>query len=258
MSIDYIISRFSSDSLSKNGLTPENLSQRIKKDFLHIQGSDTLYVMLPSWSGTLELLAPTKKFVTESRKSYLAYQFPVEILSDDYQLTKDCFDLINQLVRTEIADLKNKYSFSRCIINGKSLGSVNATMIANNNKDIDEVVLLTAANCLAESVWTGCRTIHLRKSYQQQGIDLEKLKELWFTLAPENNLNFINKKVSLYLSEADDVIPYNLGQILVQKMKAVGLKLDLRTNKYLGHYLTLIYSYLFPKRFIKLSNKKIA
>ena len=41
---------------------------------------------------------------------------------------------------------------------------------------------------------------------------LEKLKEYWKDLAPENNIDKLSgKKISIFLSESHTVIPYKLG-----------------------------------------------
>ncbi len=250
MSLDYLISRFNSFSLEKKGLTPENVNSRITKELTYLPQSQTLYVVLPTWANTIQYLGKLKKEVRASNGSLLAYDFPREILSDDAELTRNCFVNVTERVRKDIAGLKQKHHFTKCVIIGKSLGTVYATMIADNNPDIDEILLITTANCLAEAMWTGCRTQHLRKSYEQQGIDLKTLKRLWEELAPENHIGFKDKKVSVYLSETDKVILPELGVLLVEKMRKSGLNPTMKENRYLGHYLTLMTFYRQPRKFL--------
>ena len=248
MNLDYILSRFNSFSLNTEGLTSENLPDKIKKDFVHTNGAETLFLVMPTWADTIKYLGRAKNQVVVSGASFLAYDFPRAILSNNYNLTKNCFDKVNELVRNEISNLKKQYGYTSCVIIGGSLGAVYALMVANGNEDINRTVLIVPSNCLAEAMWKGCRTQHLRKAYEKQGISLKQLKEFWYALAPENNLNLEDKSISVYLSKTDSVIPYKLGKALVKKMKGAGLNL----NKYLGHYLTLIYFYLFPERFLDL------
>jgi hypothetical protein len=64
-------------------------------------------------------------------------------------------------------------------------------------------------SCLASSLWDGVRTKKFKKEYEFQGIDKEKLKEIWKSLAPKNNIDKLNnKKIFVYISKSDKVIPY--------------------------------------------------
>src|SRR3989344_8486702 len=200
MSIDYILSRFNSFSLGTKGLTPQNLPERIQKEFTYIPRSKTLVVSLPAWTHSIDRQKSVKRYVTSLDESFLAYDFPHAILSSDYQLTKECLEVVCEIVKKEITDLNKKYNFTRCILIGSSLGVVSASMIASGNPEVDEIVLITAANCLAEAMWTGCRTQHLRKAYEGQGISLSQLKNYWYNLAPEHNLDLTNKKISVFIS----------------------------------------------------------
>ncbi len=252
MSTDFLLSRFNSFSLVKKGLTPLNLSDRIKKKFIYTPNSKTLYIITPAWGAEIYETVKIQGYVLRRNSSFLAYSFPREIFSDNHELTKECFKRLRDTVKDEIEKLKERYNFTKCILIGSSLGAVHACMIASDNPDIDELVLITPANSLAEAMWTGCRTQHLRHSYEKQNINLEQLKNYWYDLAPENNINLGNKKISVYLSKADRVIPCDLGEKLVKEMEVKNLKPKLIENKHLGHYLTLLCFYLSPEKFLDL------
>ena len=124
-------------------------------------------------------------------------------------------------------------------------------MCANNNQNIDEIFLIIPGHCLAESIWQGISTQKIRQEYENQKISLKKLKNYWYTLAPENNINNLkSKKVSIFLSKADKVIPYYCGKKLLEKAKSLKYNLFYNINDNPGHYLTALKFYLSPKRFL--------
>src|SRR3989338_5385428 len=158
--LDYFLSRFNSFSLETNGLTPENLSARSKREFSYSPNSDILIIGMPAWGQSITKWKQVKKFAEKSGLSFLVYEFPCEILSNDYALTEKIFSKIDEIVRKDIKELKNKYKFKRCVIIGISLSSSYGSMIYKENFNITDIVLVCPGNNLALNVWEGCRTQH--------------------------------------------------------------------------------------------------
>src|ERR1035437_10782864 len=131
--IDYLFSRFNSFSLETNGLTPENLSSRSKRNFSYFPNSETLIIGIPAWGENLSKWKYIKKWVEKSGSSFLYYEFPREILSDNHILTEKIFHLINTTIREDIKELKKKHNFKRCVMVGISLGSSYGSMIYKGN-----------------------------------------------------------------------------------------------------------------------------
>ena len=86
--MDYLISRFNSFLLGTQGITKDNLLTCIKRDFKFIPGSDVLVICLPGWGGELNKWKIVKGSVAASRRSFLAYEFPRGIFSDQINPTK--------------------------------------------------------------------------------------------------------------------------------------------------------------------------
>lgn len=202
---------------------------------------------MPPWHcGLLEYFFIKRRLKRYS--SYLIYIFNPKILSDDAGQTKKYFQEIKNKVVKDINSLDKKYKFKKIVITGISLGCVNASMVANSCKKINEIYLFDPGNCLAESMWKGKNTQNLRKSYEKQGIDLKKLKKLWEDLAPENNLdNFKGKKVHVFLAKKDEIIPYSTGKKLVEEMKKLKEKFTLKVDIHHGHYYTIMKEMIFPE-----------
>lgn len=222
----------------------------IKKKFSYKKDSIKLFILLPLWGGHLYYNFFVRHLLLNKGCSVLEYEFPKAILSTNWKFTLGHFNFIQKSVVEEIGKLQKEYGFQKVNVVGISLGCVHACMCANNNSLIDEIYLIIPGHCLAESMWQGVSTQKIRREYENQNISLEELKSYWRTLAPENNINNLkSKKVSIFLSKADKVIPYYCGGKLLEKAKLMKYDLMYTTNG-LGHYLTAWKFYLSPKRFL--------
>lgn len=224
----------------------------VKKSLVYFENSEKLFILLAPYRSDLKLFARMEKVILARRQSFIAYRFPSDILSSDYKLTHETFRKIKADVLLDLENLKKEYAFKESEIMGFSLGCVPALMIANGNSFINKIRLVVPGHCLAESLWQGCRTRNLRRGFERKGLTLEELKRHWKDLAPENNLDRLEgKRISIFLSEADNVIPYNFGVQLARALERQGLAFKLRVNKHLGHYLTVASLLFSPARFLK-------
>lgn len=221
-------------------MTPDD----IQRDF--VPGSGRLYAMFPHWRGRFDHFEKLKNRISDAGAGYLCHQFPVGMLSPDHEQTTRNFKLVQDDVSADLAFKANDYIGITAI--GVSLGCVNAMMVANNVPQIDRLVLVVPGHCLAESMWNGVRTQNLRKEIEAQGVSLDQLKEYWHDLAPENNIDNLNgRNIKVYLSRADEIIPYGCGRRLAEKLEEQGLNPDVNVNLFLGHYFTI-------KRFLRRFN----
>lgn len=248
MSIDDFIHRILPLSTDSFVLTEQNFQGHVKKHFTESLHSRVLYVALPWW-GFRRVESLSAKIVKRGY-SFLGYEFPVGILSADYQATRRYFEMIRDMVVEDIRRLQAIHRFSEVNILGMSLGCVHAAMVSEVFP-FDAVTLVVPGHCLAESMWVGIRTQHLKKLFEKQGVTLERLKKEWSALAPEHNIhNLSQASVTVYLSRSDKVIPYCFGKKLVEVMRDQGLYPGVRENKYWGHYGTV-------KRFMRRPVKKV-
>ena len=250
MSIDKIVSKIRELDYSGIDLTKENLIGNIQKKLTYTPNSSKLYVLMPSWGGKIKYTEKLSKKIKEEGNSSLAYQFPRKILTSDYKLTRDYFKIIRNHVLEDIENFQTECGFSDFHMIGVSIGCVNATMVTNSDSRFNKATFVVPGNCLADSLWKGYRTQFLRKEFESKGIDLERLKEEWRELAPENNLrNLKNAKVKVYFSSADLIIPSRNGKKLVNKMEEVGINPKVRKIPIAGHYGTIFAFYKFPRMF---------
>ena len=74
--------------------------------------------------------------------SCLIYQFPVKILSNNIPLTEKYFKEIQEDIRRDIKNIKDRHDFEEIIVLGISLGCVNALMFANANPNVNKIILV--------------------------------------------------------------------------------------------------------------------
>lgn len=230
-------------------IPPERI---IKSRFTHKEESSELYVIFPSWGGNFYLNHFLRRRFMLDGYSFLEYQFSKGILSTDKEMTLKYFKAICEKAKGDIEKLKKEHNFQKIKVIGISIGCVNACMMAENNPNINELILVVPGHCLAESMWQGFDTQELRKTYEKEGATLPELKKYWHDLAPENNINNLKcEKVSIFLSRADIVIPFCCGEKLAEKLKFMKYNLSCHINKHLGHNLTAISFLLNPKKYLK-------
>ncbi|MEK9194669.1 MAG: hypothetical protein AAB884_02555 [Patescibacteria group bacterium] len=237
---DWILSSL----LPRKNLKTEPL---VETETHYTTGSHTLYIIIPPWRGKLDYFQRLRNKIRKEGNSFIEYQFASGILSPDIENTRDLFIKIRNKIVNEIKSLNSQYKFSEIEVIGVSLGCVEALMIANANPYVNKITLVVPGNSLASSVWYGLRTRYIKGIIEAKGTTLDVLEKEWSILAPENNIDSLRgKKINVWLSKNDKVIPYYLGARLVDRMKSMGLNPTVKINERLGHYGTVLKFYLFP------------
>src|SRR3989338_5252946 len=140
--LDTIFCKLQSQPSLNPSYNIRTLETQAKKEFVHFDKSKRLYVYLPHWGDRLEYLKNLRRLIFQRRAAFLAYSFPREILSSNWRLTLESFQLIQDLVRQDIIDLQLQYGFEEVIILANSLGCVHACMIASRDPLINKIYLL--------------------------------------------------------------------------------------------------------------------
>ncbi len=230
----------------------EDSFDKIQRSFTYKPGSKILKVIIPPWEDGTNIL--TKGLIRRLNKkdfSYISYEFGIDLLSPDTELTLKKFNYINYQVRFDISELKKKYGFERVDVIGTSLGVVSACLISNGNDDINSLSCIVPGSNLARSLWYGIRTWKLRNIYKSQKITEEKLIETWNSVAPKNNIDKMKgKEIFVAISKSDRVIPYFYGKEFADLLKSKYSNIIVEENKTLGHYVTIAKYCLFSKKLL--------
>jgi len=223
----------------------------IKRNFKYKNPSKQLYVILLPWHSNGKIFNILQKKIYKMGHSTLAYQFSSEILTPNYKHTKQYYLAVKKHVKKDIHEMKKKHKYKKITIIGISLSGTNAMMVADSNKDIDEIYLVTIGHSVAESLWESTRTTHMKKVMESLGMTLNKLKKEWKSMSPRllvENLN--HTQITMLLSKKDIIIPYNHGKKLVSIIKEKNIKHKVFENKYRGHYGTILGFCLNPKKYL--------
>jgi len=227
------------------------LKKYIKEDFTYYPNSQVLCVLCPPWHLSGFATTIVRHTLKRYKYSYLTYDINPDILSPDLVSTKKYFKGIIKKILSDIDKLDKKHKFIDIHIIGFSLGSLYANNVANKNRKISKVILVTMGNSLAECLYDGVSTVDLRDKLLENGITQKKFNNYMKEFNPEENISGLkNKEVRILLSRSDLVIKYKYGLKQIQKMRQAGINPQVLVNQNQGHYGTNIKFLLHPKNYL--------
>lgn len=168
-------------------------------------------------------------------------------VNDLLRVRDDVLDRIKQLKEQECKDFN---------IFGASLGTIIALLVANKSSDISRIILNTTGSDIAEVVWSWDNVKkYFKNALISQGYSLVQLKKDWSVITPINNINNLkNKKILLFLSQKDELIPYKLGEALGDVLSKYKYDVQIRTNIHSAHLLSGILNLFNTKVYLKFLN----
>jgi len=238
------------DAYHKDNLNKKKESKKIisKKTFYHAKNSKTTYLLLSPWHSVSFLFYPIKRKLQKMGFSYVQYDFSPDILTPSINSTEKYFEDIRKDIGADITMLSEKHDAKSFVVIGLSLSCVIASMISGISPKIQALILVVPGSSLAESLWSGIRTLKIKNEIEKRGVSLAELEKDWKDLAPENYIrNFKNKRVRIYISESDRIIPYNFGKKFEEEIREIIPDVQVRENKNLGHYGTILHFCLVSK-----------
>ncbi len=167
-------------------------------------------VFYPCWGCSAKLLRKlySKMF---KKQTCIFYDYPYSILNSNPAETKQN---ILDVVRDSIEILGEYKSVN---LFGASLGSFIALKVASLEPKTKKIMLITAGENLAETVWLGYATKKLRKAMEEDGMSLSKLKEEWQELEPDFS-QIKRKMIFLLQSKKDHTILQDNRMRLLEKL----------------------------------------
>lgn len=127
--------------------------------------------------------------------------------------------------------------YRRVSVLGMSLGSWVAGLVAAHDPAVSKASLLLNGGDLAEMVWTGSATRHIRESLDGQ-ITSDDLKRAWAPLNLENHLDKLARPdldLQIVLATRDKVVPPAVSERFVNHLKNAGASLTVKRLN-CGHY----------------------
>lgn len=127
--------------------------------------------------------------------------------------------------------------YGRISVLGFSLGSWVAGLVAANDPAVSKAALFLTGGSLADMVWEGRATRHIRASLEGH-IDPTELNRAWSLLNLENYARHLSRpelQLQIVLAERDTVVPSQVSRSLVSRLNQAGAKHGLLTLN-CGHY----------------------
>lgn len=205
--------------------------------------TDNAVFYFHGWGSSPNVFFAMKKKLID-KNTIVLFHYPVEIISADPQKLIKYFKDIRKLTDEAILQLESEDINTFTII-GSSLGSFISIYLANNLKKFEKLVLGVPGDSLSEIMFSSIAMENIRKKLEKKGINKTKLNLLWHDFNPKNNLdNLKGKKIFLYLSKNDLLVPYENQKNLLEEMDKRKYIYKLKTDKTYGHYITLFKSLL--------------
>ena len=105
---------------------------------------------------------------------------------------------------------------------------------------------------ISEAIWTWDNVnTHFKKSLLAQNYTLEKLQHAWNSITPINNIEHLeNKKILVFLSKNDELMPYHLGERLLQEFEKRKYNYKVIVNYHFKHFFTGVFNLLNSKKYL--------
>ncbi|MFD1797913.1 abhydrolase domain-containing 18 [Paracoccus aurantiacus] len=168
----------------------------------------------------------------------------------DYMLSPDLGRTL-QSVRQAVVDgrhlfaILRRHGYTKLSVLGISLGSWVAGIVAAHEPKVNKAALYLTAGSLADMVWTGSATRHIRATLEKE-ITLGQLRQAW---APLNLENYVDKlarpglEIQMMLAKRDKVVLPALSEKLASELERTAARSRvIRMN--CGHYSVTLPPYI--------------
>lgn len=201
-------------------------------------------LILAGWKTRLWMYWPVARILALRGYYPIVYAYDDEVFSPNPARTLKSITAIADVILLRISELKNQGHKDFSIFSF-SLGTLIGLMVANNSPDVSKVILNLVGTGPAETVWSWDKLYpDFEQKLHNQHLTLDNLSKIWAPIAPVNNISRLRgKKLLIYLTKRDKVIPYDHGLELVGQIKTAGYDYRLITNHHLVHAHAGVYNF---------------
>jgi dienelactone hydrolase len=195
-------------------------------------------IVLPHWNASQNqhggLCAGMAKFGLSAVRMSLPYhdfRMPAELNRADYAMSSNIGRTIDA-TRQAVIDIRStidwlrQQGYTRIGICGTSIGSCYACLASAHDERIKVNVFNHCSTYVADVVWTGLSTIHVKKGLEEH-LDLDRLRGLWDVISPVNYLEKLaghTHKRSLFIyTEYDTTFLPRLSRDIVRRVQELGI-----------------------------------
>lgn len=201
-------------------------------------GAPRLAVMFPPWHGGSWPYQALVKRLVKQNWAVMDNTFSGEILKPDASQVLASFNNIQATVTDELRRVVDEERYESIHLIGLSIGNAALALVASAYGEFTGATMITPGSSLAECVWDGIRTQHIREGLEHQ-YSRTTLNEEWQTLAPiEYAPCFTGLPVNLVISTSDEIIPASSQKEFAGALAETGAYTSV-TSTSLGHVATI-------------------
>jgi len=220
----------------------------ITKEYRH--NNKHIVFHLTGWSNQQWMYWAFAKILNLFRMDCVVYTYGSDILTPNVDATYKNFHTVKDDVLERIATYK-KNGYTKISLFGTSIGNNIAFLVANNSKDVHNMIVNITGADLARTVWTwDIAVIGFKQQLLDQKMTLAELKKEWSALSPINNSDNLSQELLLYTSQNDEIIPYSQQKKLQEKLQKNIRGLKIFTNTFLPHVPSCTYNLVRFSRYI--------
>lgn len=195
-------------------------------------------IVLPHWNATLNqhggLCKGLAKFGLSAVRLSLPYhdfRMPAELRRADFAMSSNIARTVDA-TRQAITDIRAtidwlyQMGYTRIGICGTSIGSCYACLASSHDPRINVNVFNHCSTYVADVVWTGLSTIHVKEGLQEH-VTLDELRDLWSAISPINYLDKLAQypdKRSLFIyTQYDTTFIPRLSEDIIREVQRRGI-----------------------------------
>lgn len=213
-------------------------------------------IFLNGWEGKNWQIIPVAFLFKYIGYCSVIYSYDNNVLSPDISETVNNIIQVKKDVINQIRSLEYQGT-NEFVIFGTSLGSLIGVLVANESKAVSKLILNSVGADFAETVWTWDAVLNgfKKQLLKRHFVTLKKLKQEWMPISPIYNINNLkDRKLLIYLSKRDEIIPYEQGLSFSEALRKRGCNIILRTNINFNHLISCffnLYNIFDYKNFLK-------
>ncbi|SES39599.1 hypothetical protein SAMN04490244_1165 [Tranquillimonas rosea] len=226
--------------------TPENNTVRAK--VTEAGSSDHALIVFHHWNATSRNAQLARFFawrgftVVEIAMPYHLERSRPGSSHADYMLSPNLGRTIHAMRQAvldgrQLTAILQRRGYAKVSVLGISLGSWVAGLIAAHEPAVAKTTLFLTAGSLADMVWTGSATRHIRASLEGE-IELAELRRAWAPLSLESYADKLARpglELQMVLAERDKVVLPSLSESLVSELDRSGARSRVKRMN-CGHY----------------------
>lgn len=195
-------------------------------------------IVLPHWNasqnqhgGLCQGLAKFGLSAVRLSLPYHDYRMPAELRRADFAMSSNIGRTIDA-TRQAVVDIRatidwlRQMGYERVGICGTSIGSCYACLASAHDERIDVNVFNHCSTYVADVVWTGLSTIHVKQGLESE-VSLDELRQLWSAISPVNFLDKLaahtHKKSIFIYTKYDTTFLPRLSEDIVREVQQRGI-----------------------------------